>query len=69
MTAIKKEELERLEEQYGLSPDGLTYQHRCSRITAYMTGHGEEWEPPAKKQKASLDKQSQSTRLSKSHPL
>lgn len=48
MTAIKKEELERLEAQYGLGEDGLTYQHRCSRITAYMQGNGDSWEPPAK---------------------
>ena len=68
MTAIKKEELERLEKEYGLSEDGLTYQHRCSRITAYMAGNGEEWEAPSKKQKSSLGKP-QSTRLSKSHPL
>lgn len=46
MTAIKKEELERLEAEYGLSEDGLTYQHRCSRITAYMKGEGKSWQPP-----------------------
>lgn len=46
MTAIKKDELERLEAEYGLSEDGLTYQHRCSRITAVMKG--EEWVPPKK---------------------
>lgn len=45
MTALKKEELERLEAEYGLEPDGLSYQHRCSRITAYQKG--EEWEQPA----------------------
>lgn len=65
MSAIKKEELEKLEEEYGLSPDNLTYQHRCSRITAYMEGRGEEWTPPAKepKQKPATE------RLSKNHPL
>ena len=68
MTAIKKEELERLEEQYGLSHDGLTYQHRCSRITAYMNGQGEKWTPPVKEQKASLDKPN-TERVSKAHPL
>lgn len=51
MAAIKKEELERLEAEYGLEPDDLTYQHRCSRITAYIEGHGEEWQPPVKEQK------------------
>jgi hypothetical protein len=44
MTAMKKEELERLEKENGLEPDGLSYQHRCSRITAVM--RGEEWQPP-----------------------
>lgn len=52
MTAIKKEELERLEAEYGLEPDGLTYQHRCSRITAYVKG--EEWTPPEKQEKATV---------------
>lgn len=49
MTAMKKEELERLEQEHGLEPDGLSYQHRCSRIAAVM--RGEEWEPPKPKQK------------------
>lgn len=48
MTAIPKEELARLESEYGLKEDGLSYQHRCSRITAYMKGEGDKWEPPAK---------------------
>jgi len=51
MSAIKKEELERLEAEYGLQPDGLTYQHRCSRITAYQNGEGESWAPPVKQRK------------------
>lgn len=38
MSAIKKEELEKLEQEYGLEPDGLSYQHRCSRITAVQKG-------------------------------
>ena len=46
MSAIKKEELERLEAEHGLSEDGLSYQHRCSRITAILKG--EEWVPPEK---------------------
>lgn len=66
MSAIKKEELERLEAEHGLSSDGLSYQHRCSRITAVM--RGEEWEPPEKpkpKQQAQAPTQSDI----KSHPL
>lgn len=47
MSAIKKDELERLEAQFGLKEDGLTYQHRCSRITAHMNGEGDAWVPPA----------------------
>jgi hypothetical protein len=50
VTAIKKEELERLEAEHGLTPDGLSYQHRCSRIAAIE--RGEEWEPPKKAKKA-----------------
>lgn len=52
MTALKKEDLERLEAEYGLEPDGLTYQHRCSRIAAYQEGSGESWTAPVKKTKA-----------------
>lgn len=48
MAAIKKDELERLEKKFHLEEDGLSYQHRCSRITAYLEGHGGEWEPPSK---------------------
>lgn len=46
MTAMKKEELERLEAEHGLEPDGLSYQHRCSRIAAVL--RGEEWKEPRK---------------------
>lgn len=53
MTAIKKEELERLEAEHGLSEDGLSYQHRCSRITAVMKG--EEWTPPKKKEQRATE--------------
>lgn len=67
MAAIKKEELEKLEAEYGLEPDGLTYQHRCSRITAYMEGRGDEWQPPVKEKKSKLE--SQPHRLSQGHPL
>lgn len=71
MAAIKKEELERLEKEYGLEPDGLTYQHRCSRITAYMEGHGEDWQPPVKEQKVApkVEKQASSKRFAQGHPL
>lgn len=55
MAAIKKEELEKLEAEYGLEAGDLTYQHRCSRITAYMEGHGDEWKPPEKKEKKAAD--------------
>lgn len=64
MSAIKKEELEALEQQYGLEPDGLSYQHRCSRITAVMKG--EKWtkpEPPKQKQ------QTPTMSSIESHPL
>lgn len=44
MAALKKEELERLEAEHGLTPDGLSFQYRCSRIAAVQ--RGEEWEPP-----------------------
>lgn len=54
MTAMKKEELERLEAEHGLEPDGLSYQHRCSRIAAVMKG--EEWSAPKKKSKTSLSR-------------
>lgn len=68
MTAIKKEELERLEKEYGLEADGLTYQHRCSRITAYMNGNGEDWKPPVKEPKAPSSKPT-TTKLLNTHPL
>jgi hypothetical protein len=67
MAAIKKEELERLEAEYGLEPDDLTYQHRCSRITAYMEGHGEDWTPPVKEEKQTSGPHTE--RFGKQHPL
>ena len=54
MAAIKKEELEKLEAEFGLEPGDLTYQHRCSRITAYMEGRGGEWQPPVKQEKTAI---------------
>lgn len=57
MAAIKKAELEKLEKEYGLEAGELTYQQRCSRVTAYMKGQGEGWKPPRKKQ------------LAKDHPI
>lgn len=68
MAAIKKEELEKLEAQYGLNPDDLTYQHRCSRITAYMEGRGNEWKPPEKKEKVAMNTTT-TKRFGKQHPL
>lgn len=65
MAAIKKEELERLEKEHGLEADGLTYQQRCSRMTAYLDGRGEEWEPPKKQEK----QKPQTKRLASGHPL
>ena len=67
MAAIKKEELEKLEAEYGLEPDGLTYQHRCSRITAYMNGHGDEWETPVKEEKQTSGPKTE--RFTQKHPL
>ena len=67
MAAIKKEELERLEAEYGLDAGDLTYQHRCSRITAYMEGHGEEWKPPVKEKKKATGPHTE--RFNKQHPL
>ena len=70
MSAIKKEELEKLEKEYGLEPDDLTYQHRCSRIAAYMEGRGEEWVPPVKEKKKSINPNSPHTeKLTNKNPL
>lgn len=70
MAAIKKEELEKLEAKYGLYPGDLTYQHRCSRITAYMEGRGEEWRPPEKEDRQSIEPPKPKTqRFDKRHPL
>lgn len=76
MTAIKKDELVRLEAQYGLDPDDLSYQHRCSRITAYMKGEGESWKKPDKPErnvqgpKVNVDNErSSSGSQFKDHPL
>lgn len=55
MTAIKKDELERLEAEHGLEPDELSYQHRCSRIAAVM--RGEEWHAPKPKAKKKMQRQ------------
>lgn len=68
MTAIKMEELERLEKEYGLAPDDLSYQHRCSRITAYMKGEGDSWSVPAKTQHHISDDSSSMSSF-KNHPL
>lgn len=67
MTAIKMEELERLEKEHGLDPDGLTYQHRCSRITAYLKGEGDKWQPPVKEEP--VRQQAPGISNFKDHPL
>lgn len=74
MTAMKKEELERLEAEHGLEPDGLSYQHRCSRISAVL--RGEEWRPPKAKQRTTMSRHDDDTTSRgndtsdvKSHPL
>lgn len=69
MTAMKKEELERLEAEHGLSEDGLSYQHRCSRISAVL--RGEEWQPPKAKRRKSVQPASQAGDPSdvRNHPL
>lgn len=69
MAAIKKEELERLEAEYGLEAGDLTYQHRCSRITAYMEGHGEEWTPPVKEEKVAAKAEPTTKKFDQRHPL
>lgn len=51
-----------MEKEYGLEPGDLSYQHRCSRITAYQKGEGDKWEKPEKKQVTD-------ERLGKKHPL
>lgn len=68
MAAIKMEELAKLEEEYGLEAGDLSYQHRCSRITAYMEGKGEEWKPPVKEQKAAAP-EPETKRFANGHPL
>lgn len=69
MTAMKKEELERLEAEHGLQPDGLSYQHRCSRIAAVM--RGEQWEKPrkSKPRKAMKSDQIPAENDIRNHPL
>lgn len=72
MTAMKKEELEALEAEHGLSADGLSYQHRCSRIAAVLKG--EKWKAPKPKMKTTMPRRDKddASRFSsdiKSHPL
>lgn len=68
MTAMKKDELERLEAEHDLEPDGLSYQHRCSRIAAVM--RGEEWEPPKKqKPKTTMSRQDVDSSDIRNHSL
>ena len=65
MSAIKTEDLERMEKDYGLDPDGLSYQHRCSRIAAYQKGEGENWTAPEKLEQRQVTDE----RLGNKHPL
>lgn len=67
MSAISKEDLERLEKEYGLKPDDLSYQLRCSRISAYLKGEGKSWKRPNKKERST--KEVTSERLGEKHPL
>lgn len=68
MTAMKKEELEMLEAQHGLLPDGLSYQHRCSRIAAVLKG--EAWKPPVTKPKKAIERPETPVLTDlKNHPL
>lgn len=72
MSAIKKEDLERLEKKYSLEPGNLSYQHRCSRITAYMNGTGSQWTPPPPTPQRKMMEQQQAgptTSSFKDHPL
>ena len=67
---MKKEELEKLEAEHGLSPDGLSYQHRCSRIAAVLKG--EEWKPPVTKGRRAIERPTTATPGMielKQHPL
>ena len=66
MTAIKMDELVRLEKENGLQPDGLSYQHRCSRIAAVLKG--EEWSMPKPKPKRKVSDEESTTDI-KSHSL
>ena len=71
MAALKKEELERLEAEHGLTPDGLSFQYRCSRIAAVQ--RGEEWEPPKPRPKKSTLSRHEGDTMTqtdvRSHPL
>jgi hypothetical protein len=64
---MKKEELERLEAEHGLEPDGLSYQHRCSRIAAVL--RGEEWEEPKPKPRKAMGNDRPATEDIRNHPL
>lgn len=66
MAAIKMEELEAMEQKYGLEPGDLTYQQRCSRITAVQKG--EEWVPPEPERKQ-VDPDRPTISRINSHPL
>ena len=71
MAAIPKTQLEQLEGQFDLKEDGLTYQQRCSRITAVQKG--EAWEMPKapEPKKGTVESTSQESMTSavNKHPL
>lgn len=67
MAAIKKEELEAREAALGLTPDGLSYQHRCSRLSAIE--RGEEWTAPVKKEKKKMPASHDQDLTPFNHPL
>lgn len=70
MTAMKKEELERLEAEHGLEPGELSYQLRCSRIAAVLKGV--DWVPPKPRRKKAAKapaRQDDPDATFRSHPL
>lgn len=68
MASIKMEQLVEMEQAAGLEPDGLTYQQRVSRITAY--NKGEQWvEPEPIKPKKNVEPGKPTLSRIQSHPL
>ena len=71
MAAISKAELELKEIELGLTEDGLSYQLRCSRLSAIQKG--EPWEVPKgqepKRGTINLSSNKETTRSLQTHPL